>query len=50
VCLLVDSLLRCSLDASIVVTDASASDVRIFILLPLGGALTNGHWSCHGER
>jgi hypothetical protein len=38
VLLLVDSLLQCSLDASVVVTDASVSDVRIFIILQLGGA------------
>jgi hypothetical protein len=50
VLLLVDSLLRCSPDASIVVTDASVSEVRIFILLSLGGARTNGCWSCHGEH
>jgi hypothetical protein len=46
VLLLVDSLLRCSLDASIVltvVTDASVSDVRSFILLPPCDALTKGH-------
>jgi hypothetical protein len=47
--LLVESLLRCSLDASMVVTDASISDVYIFILLPLGSALTSGHWTACGE-
>jgi hypothetical protein len=31
-------------------TDASVSDACIFILLQLGGALTNGRWRCHGER
>jgi hypothetical protein len=50
VLLLVDSLLPCSLDASIVVTDASVLEVHIFILLPLGGARTNERWSCCGER
>jgi hypothetical protein len=95
--LLLDSLLRCCLDASVVVTvvtdasvkvkvkvtlwltvsqsvslgvkpqigggipprlhagyclgsDASMSDVRVFILLSLGGALTNGRRRCRGER
>jgi hypothetical protein len=50
VLLLVVLLLWCSLDAGIVVTDASVSDIHIFILLPLDGALTNGCWSCHGEH
>jgi hypothetical protein len=55
VLLLVDSLLRCSFDASVVVTvvtdgrDASVPKVRIFILLSLGGALTNGRWGCRGS-
>jgi hypothetical protein len=48
--LLVDSLLWCSLDAGIVVTGASVPEVCIFILLSLGGALTNGRWSYRGER
>jgi hypothetical protein len=43
---LAESLLQCSLHASLVVTDASVSGVRIFMLLPLGGALTNRRWSC----
>jgi hypothetical protein len=46
----VDSLLRCSLDVSVAVTDASLSEVRIFILLPLNGAQTNGHCSYRGEH
>jgi hypothetical protein len=46
VLLLVDSLLRCSLDASVVVTDASILEVCICIRLLLGGARTNGCWSC----
>jgi hypothetical protein len=50
VLLLVDSLLQCSLDVNVAVTDASVSDVCIFIHLSLGSARTNGHWSCHGER
>jgi hypothetical protein len=53
VLLLVDSLLRCSLDASIVmtvVTDASVPEVRIFILMSLGGMRTNGRWSCCVEH
>jgi hypothetical protein len=50
VLLLVDSLLQYSLDASVVVTDASVPEDHIFILLSLGGALTKGHWRCHGER
>jgi hypothetical protein len=50
VLLLVDSLLPCSLDARVIVTDDSVSDIRIFILLLLGDTLTNGHWSCHGEH
>jgi hypothetical protein len=45
-----DSLLWCSLDVSIAVTVASMLDVCIFTLLSLGGARTNGHWSCRGER
>jgi hypothetical protein len=32
------SLLRCSLDVSVAVTDASVSEVSIFILLSLRGA------------
>jgi hypothetical protein len=46
------SRLRWSLDGSIAVidvTDARVSEASIFILLPLGGALTNGHWSCYGD-
>jgi hypothetical protein len=53
VLLLVDPLLQCSHDVSVAmtdVTDASMLEARIFILLSLGGAWTNGHWSCHGER
>jgi hypothetical protein len=50
VVLLVDSLLLCSLDASIVATDACVSEVCIFIHLSLGGVQTNGHWSFHGEH
>jgi hypothetical protein len=30
--------------------DASMSEVRIFILLLLGSARTNGRWRCRGER
>jgi hypothetical protein len=51
--LLVDSLLWCSLDARVVVTDvtdASVSEAHIFILLSPGSAQTNGHWSCHGKH
>jgi hypothetical protein len=47
--LLLDLLLHCFLDAS-VVTDATILDVCIFILLPLGGMLTNGCWRSSGER
>jgi hypothetical protein len=36
--LLAASLLRCCLDVSVAVTGASVSDVRLFILLSLGGA------------
>jgi hypothetical protein len=50
VLVLVKSPLRWFQDASIAVTDASVSDVRICILLPLGGALTNVSWSCNGDR
>jgi hypothetical protein len=45
VLLLVDSLLRCSLDAldvSVSVTKANVSEVGIFIILSLRGARTNG--------
>jgi hypothetical protein len=51
--LLVDLQLPCPLDASVAmteVTDASLSEVCIFILLLLGGARTNGRWRCCGER
>jgi hypothetical protein len=51
--LLVDSQLRCSLDASVAVTDvtyASVSEARIFMLLSLGGARKNGRWKFRGER
>jgi hypothetical protein len=50
VLLLVDLLLQCCLDASVVVTDASMLEVRMFLLVLLGGSRTNGRWSCHGER
>jgi hypothetical protein len=50
VLLLVDPPLQCSLDASIVVIDASVPEVRSFILFSLGGGRTNGRWSCRGER
>jgi hypothetical protein len=50
VLLLVDLLLQCSVDISIVVTDDSVSEACIFILLSLGGTLTNGRWSWCGER
>jgi hypothetical protein len=50
VLLFVDSLLQCSLDAGVVVTDASRPEVCLSILLSLGGALTNGYWNCHGEH
>jgi hypothetical protein len=43
------SRLRCFLDVSVLVSGASVSDVRIIILLPLGGSLTNGSWSYRGE-
>jgi hypothetical protein len=49
VLLLVDPLLRCSLDVSLAVTDASVSDIRIFIHLSLHSTWTNGRWSCCGE-
>jgi hypothetical protein len=42
--LLVDSQLQCSLNVSIAVTDASMSEVCVFINLLLGGKLTNGRW------
>jgi hypothetical protein len=48
--LLVDSQFRCSFDVSVAVTDASVSEVDIFILLSLAGGLINGLWSCRGER
>jgi hypothetical protein len=47
--LLIDSLLWCSPDVSVVVIDARISEARVFIPLLLGGAQTNGHRSCHGE-
>jgi hypothetical protein len=51
--LLLDLLLCCCHDASVVVTDvtdASMSEARIFILLLLGSARTNGRWRWCGER
>jgi hypothetical protein len=51
--LLLDSLLRSCLDASVVVTDvtdASVSEARIFIPLSLGGARIDEHWRYHGKR
>jgi hypothetical protein len=50
VLLLVDPLLLCSFDTSVVVTDASVWEVHLFIFLSLGGSLTNGCWSCRGEH
>jgi hypothetical protein len=50
VLLLVGPPLRCSLDLSVIMTDASVREVRVFILLSLGGTLTNRPWSCRGER
>jgi hypothetical protein len=49
VLLLVCSLLWCCLDVGVAVTDGSALEVHIFILLSLGSGRTNGH-CCHGER
>jgi hypothetical protein len=51
--LLVELLLQWSLDANVAVTDviaASMSEASIFILVLLGGAITNGHWSCYGDQ
>jgi hypothetical protein len=54
----VDSLQCCPLDETravshdvrVAVTDATVSEARIFILLPLGGAWTSWQWSCSYER
>jgi hypothetical protein len=53
VLLLEDLPLRCFLDASIVVTevtDTNMSEAHISIFLLLGGAQTNGRWRCGCDR
>jgi hypothetical protein len=57
VLLLVDLLMQCSLDASIVVTDASVLEVHLFILLLLGdgpmgvgAAVVSSHWVAHASQ